>query len=315
MFVYRILSIDGGGIRGIVPIRLMQRLCAVSGLEDWLAQCDLIAGTSTGGILALGIAAGLSLEELATLYTEKGGRILDDSLWDDVRDLGKTVGAEYSNRELRKQLQQAFGERPLSQLGKRVMVTAFDLDNEERDPSSRSWKPKIFHNFPGDDSDGDRLARDVALYTSAAPTYFPSADGYIDGGVFANNPSLCALAQALDRRRPCPPAVEDIRLLSLGTGVSPSYIRRKNLDWGLAQWASPLIRILMDGVSGISDFQCSQLLGDAYHRVQILFPPGENIPVDAVSKLPQLERLATDHDLSETVAWLRSQWCRTTPAR
>ena len=149
MFVYRILSIDGGGIRGIVPIRLMQRLCAVSGLEDWLAQCDLIAGTSTGGILALGIAAGLSLEELATLYTEKGGRILDDSLWDDVRDLGKTVGAEYSNRELRKQLQQAFGERPLSQLGKRVMVTALTWTTKSVIPRPEAGSQRYSITSPG----------------------------------------------------------------------------------------------------------------------------------------------------------------------
>lgn len=61
----------------------------------------------------------------------------------------------------------------------------------------RTWKPKIFHNFKGDDSDGDALIANVALYTSSAPTYLPSADGYIDGGVFANNPSVVALAQAI----------------------------------------------------------------------------------------------------------------------
>ena len=308
MSAYRILSIDGGGIRGIVPIRLMQRLQREPGLEDWLARCDLIAGTSTGGILALGIAAGLSLEHLAALYTRAGRRIFDDTLWDNVRDLGKTVGAQYSNRELRNELRQALGDRKLSQLRKRVMITAFDLDNEDPDPSRRSWKPKIFHNFPGADSDGELLACDVALYTCAAPTYFPAADGYIDGGVFANNPSLCALAQAIDRRRPQTPALEDIRLLSIGTGVSLSYIRGKNLDWGLAQWASPLIRILMDAVAGISDFQCRQLLGDAYHRLQLVFPPRENIPLDAVKKLPLLERFAAEHDLGKTIAWLRAQW-------
>ena len=92
---YRILSIDGGGIRGIVTTVVMQRLAATPGLEGFLDKVDLIAGTSTGGLLALGIARGLDLEDIRNLYVEDGPKIFDDSWIDDLLDLGKLRGADY----------------------------------------------------------------------------------------------------------------------------------------------------------------------------------------------------------------------------
>ncbi|MEW6337040.1 MAG: patatin-like phospholipase family protein, partial [Acidobacteriota bacterium] len=89
MAPYRILSLDGGGIRGIVTIVLMQRLARQAGLEGWLDRADLIAGTSTGGLLALAIAKGMDLAEMRELYETKGRVIFDDSWLDDLRDLGK----------------------------------------------------------------------------------------------------------------------------------------------------------------------------------------------------------------------------------
>ena len=252
MAKFRILSIDGGGVRGLLVAVLLQQLDERA--PGWRDRADLLAGTSTGGIIALALAKGLTPTDLRILYYEKSPRIFGDSFLDDIRDLGRVVGAEFSNRDLRQEVEAVFGATRLQDLGKRVLISAFDLDNEDPDPNKRSWKPKFFHNFPGSDTDGPLRAADVALYTSAAPTYFPSVDGFVDGGVAANNPSMAALAQSQDERARIPqrPSLADISLLSIGTGRSLSRITGKRHDWGYAQWAKPLLRLMFDAVSGIA---------------------------------------------------------------
>ncbi|WP_309684589.1 patatin-like phospholipase family protein [Polaromonas sp.] len=308
--MYKILSLDGGGLRGLITARMLQRLNAEPAIAGWLDQVDLIAGTSTGGILALGLAAGKTPQQIADLYKIKGPDIFDDSLLDDVLDLGRTIGAEYSSKTLKKELRSIFGNTTLAQLGKKVVIPTFDLDNEATGRNERTWKPKIFHNFSGADTDGEFLAADIALYTSSAPTYFPSADGYIDGGVFANNPSVVALVQAISRRnKPAERArIDDVVLLSVGTGKTLNYIKGKSLDWGYAQWVKPLMNILMDGVAGIADYQSSQLLGDSYKRLQIIFDETESIPLDAVDKLDRMDQIGSSVVLTDTIEWIQTQW-------
>lgn len=150
------------------------------------------------------------------------------------------------------------------------------------------------------------------MYTSAAPTYFPSVDGYIDGGVFANNPSMIAIAQAISRsNRPSERAkLDDTILLSVGTGVSLHYIKGKTLDWGYAQWIKPLIEILRGGVAGIADFQARELLGSRYKRLQVVFDPGETIPPDAVSTLGRMDEIASQFDIGPAKAWITKHWLR-----
>jgi len=111
------------------------------------------------------------------------------------------------------------------------------------------------------------------LYTAAAPTYFPSVDGYIDGGVYANNPSMCALAQTQDDRYFDPPTkINDVVLLSLGTGTSLFHIKKETLDWGYVQWIKPLTSLMLDGISAIAHYQSEQILRDRYHRLAPVFP-------------------------------------------
>lgn len=303
--MYRILSLDGGGIRGLVTAILLQRLDKA--VPGWRDSVDLIAGTSTGGILALGLAHGMTPAALRALYEQRGRRIFDDSWLDDLRDLGQVIGAQYGNENLAAELKKAFGKARLRDLRRKVLVTTFDLDKQTS--SGRTWSPKLFHNFAGDDSDGNTPVWKVALYTSAAPTYFPSVDGYIDGGVYANNPSMCALVQSQDRRAvAAPPRWQDIRLLSLGTGTSLTYIEGKALDWGYAQWVKPLINVLMDGVSGIADFQCRQLLHERYLRVAPVFPRGKVVGLDDVGRIPELVAFANKVDLRAARRWLEGSW-------
>jgi patatin-like phospholipase/acyl hydrolase len=309
MAKYRILSLDGGGIRGLITCIILQSLNDHQDLAGWLDSVDLIAGTSTGGLIALGLGHGLDLQEIRELYVEKGEKIFDDSWLDDLVDLGRIAGAEYDIRNLGRELRRILGRTTtLAQLQRRVLITTFDLDNESPDPMEHTWKPKLFHNLPGADSDGSQLAWKVGLYTSAAPTYFPSVDGFIDGGVYASNPSMCALAQSQDTRLPDSPPLSDVVLLSLGTGTSLVHIKGDKLDWGYAQWVKPLISIMLDGTAGIAHFQCKQILGDRYLRPPLVFPPEVSIPMDAVDRIDDMTKFAEGIDLADTVQWLKDHW-------
>ncbi len=305
---YRIVSIDGGGIRGLVTTILLQRIVATPGLETLLDSIDLVAGTSTGGLLALAIAHQIDLAQIRDVYVSDGPKIFDDSWLDDLVDLGKLRGADYAIGPLQRVLKRLLGETSLGQLKKRVLITAFDLDNEALE--ERTWKPKLFHNFPGQGSDQAELAYKVGLYTAAAPTYFPSVDGYIDGGVYASNPSMCALAQTQDRRYFPTPGLDKILLLSLGTGTSLQYIKGKVLDWGYVQWVKPLINLMLDGTAGIADYQCRQILGERYHRLAPVFPNGVTIPMDDIDKIPYMIEFAEAFPIEPTVAWLRKTWLK-----
>ncbi len=305
---FRILSLDGGGIRGVVTAILLQRLTAQPGLSRWLDSVDLIAGTSTGGLIALGLAHGLSLDEIRSLYEKRGKTIFDDSWLDDLLNLGAIIGSEYDNKALTAELKRLFGNTRLGGLRKHVLVTSFDLDNQSKDPTNRRWKPKLFHNFAGKSTDRAMLAYKVGLYTSAAPTYFPVVDGYVDGGVYANNPSMCALAQALDKRYEGAGSLDDIVLLSINSGTALTYVEGQDLDWGQAQWVKPLIGLMLDGVSGIADYQCSQVLNERYHRLAPVFPPGVNYPLDAVERVPEMVAFAEQFNIKDTAQWLRQQW-------
>ena len=307
---FRILSCDGGGIRGVLSAVLLSRLSAAypALLQDRPGAITMFAGTSTGGILALGLAAGLTPAQIRDLYVTDGKLIFDSSWSRDVVELGGISGSKYDNTNLKQILLETFGAKKLQDLTPRVLIASFSLDNEAPDASNRTWNPKFFHNFPGTDSDGESLVVDVAMSTSAAPTYFPSYGVYIDGGVIANNPSLAAVAQALDgRNQPAEQAsLGEIKLLSVGTGASLQYVDGVNHDWGDAQWIKPILNVMMDGSVGVADFQCRQLLGKNYCRLEPIFPAGKSFAMDDVSKVVDLMDLANSFDLTSTIAWLQA---------
>ncbi len=308
MAKYRILALDGGGIRGLLPAVLMQRLdLAVPG---WRDRIDLIAGTSTGGIIALGLAKGLNPTEVRNIYYDRGSYIFYRPWWQVIRSLGVLIGAKHPNDHLRAELQKVLGENTrLRDLKKKVLISSFSLEDQEK----KRWKPKFFHNFDGNDSDGDEKVVDIALYTSAAPTYFPSVNHYVDGGVAANNPSMAAVAQTQDDRAKINPRpqLHEIVVLSFGTGDTLSSVGGKNLNWGYIQWGWKvrLLQILMDGVVGIPDYQCRQLLGDQnYYRVNPILPPDQNFEMDDASQRDALVAFAEKIDISDLVSWLENTW-------
>jgi patatin-like phospholipase/acyl hydrolase len=300
MATFRILSIDGGGIRGLITAILLQRMeVAVPG---FLSKVDLIAGTSTGGLLALGLAYGKTPAEARQLYEENGEKVFTDTLGDEIRDLGSLIGADYSIEPLKQVLTGQFGDTTLGELSKKVLISSFDLDNDPQEAgATRTWKAKFFHNFAGPDSDAAYKMVDVALYTAVAPTYFPIYHGYTDGGVVANNPSVCALAQSLHPETGGQ-ALEDVFLLSMGTGHNPRYVEAIDGDWGLVQWAPHLVHLVLEGSADLANYQCRQILGERYLRVNPILP--KPIGMDRVNEIPLLQRIALEYPLGKAVDWL-----------
>ena len=199
---YNVLALDGGGLRGLITATIIERIEAA--VPGFLANVDLVAGTSTGGILALALAKGLTPYNIMRMYLDHGAEIFHRSLGRKIGGLFGITCAKYDNKNLAKVLRGVFGGDKLKDLKKKVAVTAFKLDDPDaftldNTSSHPTWNPKVFHNYPGDDSDGEESALDVAMRTSAAPTYFPTSDGYVDGGTVANNPSMVGVSQT--RRR------------------------------------------------------------------------------------------------------------------
>jgi patatin-like phospholipase/acyl hydrolase len=304
--MYHILSLDGGGLRGVLTAKILERL--EEAVPGFLGKVDLFAGTSTGGILALGLAAGLSPTEIGQLYKGSAARIFADSVWDDIRDLGKLTGSEYSNHALREAVLDRIGDITLDDLSRRVLISSFDLDNSPTASDAlRTWKPKFFHNFPGPDSDGDQKVVDVALRTSAAPSYFPIYQGFVDGGVVVNNPSTCALVQALNPDTGGQ-RLREVTLLSVGTGISSKYIPEHDADWGLAQWAFHLVSVMIEGGVGVADYQCRQLLGKRYMRINPVLPVPMSL--DDIKQIAVLEEMGEVENLLPVIQWLRYYYKR-----
>lgn len=278
--IARVLSIDGGGIRGIIPARILQRIEERTGapVSDLF---HLVAGTSTGGILAAGLTAPgqgggplLGAEALVALYRDRGEEIFERSFWHGFGSLGGTVDEKYEADGLERVLAETVGDLRLSQARTELLVTAYDI--ERRAPYFfKSWKARGERLRPGETTaENEFFLRDVARATSAAPTYFEPAllqaggerFALVDGGVFANNPAMCAIASA---RRLFPKA-GGFLIVSLGTGVTERPILYDEAkDWGLVGWARPVLNVVFDGVSDTVDYQLMQVFPRRYHRFQI----------------------------------------------
>lgn len=302
MGTFRILSFDGGGLKGLISLGFLERISAELGGDGWIGKADMLAGTSTGGLIALSLADGKSVADVKSFYENDGPRIFNRRTWTYFTSLMKMLHIGYENKALSEALDRMFAGKTLDQLEKKVLISSFDLS--ERVGKRRCWAPKIFNNFEGPGQDKHPV-RDVALYTSAAPTYLPGVDGFIDGGVCANNPSMCALAQVLNPEMDAPQKLSDVRLISIGTGVNPESVRKKRIRWGVLGWNVKILSVIMDGSVGIADYQCRQLLSDKrYLRLQMDLK--DSIAMDDAREIPKLGTLAGTIDPAQVRAW--AEW-------
>jgi uncharacterized protein len=274
----RILSIDGGGIRGIVPGVVLCELERRAG-RPVSELFDLVAGTSTGGILACALTVpgpdGRPLwgaEEVLGLYDEEGPQIFSRSLSKRVTSAWGLLDEKYDDEALNDALQRYLGDAHLSHGLCELLLTAYDL--EGREPYFfKSWRTERDHRM-----------WEAARATSAAPTYFEPLRldrmSLVDGGVFATNPAMCAYAEA--RRRF---GDAELFLVSLGTGELTRRIRHEDATgWGLAEWVRPVIDVVFDGVADTVDYQARHLLGDDYQRFQVRLDEGASDALDDASE-------------------------------
>lgn len=284
----RILSLDGGGIRGILPgqilVILEEKLKVKTGDEKVRISdfFDLIAGTSTGGILACALLCPdpenparprFTAQEVVNLYLERGDEIFSIPFFHKVKTGGGTLDEKYPTDELEKALNDYFNGLKLSQLLKPCLITSYDIQRRQA------------HFFTSHDAlqkEGwDYYVKDVARATSAAPTYFDCADiksltgisyPLIDGGVFVNNPAICAYAEVHHKFNV---TAKQMAILSIGTGYEKkSYEYGQARDWGMLGWIKPLINIMMSGVSEVVDYQ----LNEIYDAVKA---PGQYLRISA----------------------------------
>ena len=303
MSSFRILSIDGGGIRGIYTAVLLNRIAQK--VPELFDETHFFAGTSTGSILSVGLAFGIPPAELIEIFRAYGQIVLQKSL---VQNIGQVINAKYDIMNLRKLLTPYFGAAILLDLskrrGKNILIPAFDLDGKI--DNIRTWKPKIFHNFSGPQADDAEMVVDVIVRSSAMPIQFASFQGFIDGTVVASNPSMLALTQAIDRATG-KQDLANIRLLSFSSGYFPRYIGGTEHDWGLSKWSFVLAPLMVDSQMGISNYQCTQLLGNSrYHRLAPLLPEAVNI--DEGQKISELIKFAEAVNIDPTVEWIRKRY-------
>ena len=267
MKTVRILSIDGGGIRGLMPAAFL------AALEDRAGRpvhemFDLVTGTSTGALLAAGLVKHrpLTAAQVRDYYIRDGDYIFTRS---PLRRVASAlVGPKYDDQPLENVLLAAFGDTWLSDCIVPLLIPSYELGLRQA-WFFKSWKaqgrdiPAPHHRVLY-----DYRLRDVVRAAVAAPTYFRPAkflsragqEGvFIDGAVVANNPALCALASA----RRLNPDAKRFLLLSLGTGQYTSPIGyTESSAWGLVNWARPLLDCMMDGAADVVAYQVDEAFGN-----------------------------------------------------
>lgn len=305
---YTILSIDDGGIRGIIPATLLSRIEErVQLATSEMFHC--LAGSSTGGIFSLGLSREnpsypkkplYQARDILQMYKVHASEIFERDLSWKVSTLWGGIGSKYCERGIEKILQNKFENTHLDESLTDLVVTSFDVQNRCN---------YIFKNFVGLQGQG-YLMSDVARSTSAAPTYFPSKQmrdffqpdtwhNFIDGGITANNPSEwafleCSKYRNLQKRK--------VFVLSIGTGEfpRPSSSPQGSKNWGLLQWA-PRINTDFFEASSQSAEQQMQLLSETHDVHYLRLQPSLESPSQELldntdpENMSSLENTANDY--------------------
>jgi uncharacterized protein len=275
-----ILSIDGGGIRGIITAQILafieeklENHNKNTHLSDYF---DMIAGTSSGGIIAAMLTTPdhtgrpkFKAKDIVEFFTKEGGHIFDISLWKKLSSMGGLTDEKYSAVYLDKTLDHYFGSTMLSQSTTSLLITAYDIRNRAARFFATTDTRMEGRNF---------LIKDICRAAMATPSYFEPAKiksandtpyAFIDGGLFANNPGLTAYAEArtLDfakftgiNEKPANPSANEMFFVSIGNGISHNpYFYEQAKDWGSLQWIKPIIDMVMSANIETVDFTLKQL--------------------------------------------------------
>ncbi|WP_341823868.1 patatin-like phospholipase family protein [Wolbachia endosymbiont (group A) of Agelastica alni] len=279
-----ILSVDGGGIRGIIPAIILAEI--EQRTRKPIAEIfDLMAGTSTGGIVVAGLCKKdqpqYSANDLVELYQEYGAYIFKSSFF--RRSILSWINcAQYPHKNIEFVLDKYFGDDTLQNTLSHLLITSYDIHNN-RPFFFKSWK---------EDRDFVKL-KDALRATTAAPTYFTpkylkinqKEMVLVDGGVFANNPAACAYASG---KKLFPN--DEIILLSLGTGRTDRSIANSR-RFGKISWIKPLLHVMFASSLDAVNYQLDQVIDDKYMRIQsqlkIASPDMDNITSKNIKSLQQ----------------------------
>ncbi len=285
----KILSIDGGGIRGYIPALILREFEEKLRRRGWKRPIgrsfDLIAGTSTGSMIALGLAApkelnntsfsdretAYSAADIVEFYEKHGLEIFPRRIFRQLQTMRHAFTEKYNDGEFYNLLKYYFGERTLRDAVTNVLATSFDVETsrpvimKKVPPRFRKEAPKNYY------------MSDAARGSSAAPTYFApiriaSVDNsvqhaLIDGAVFANNPAMCAYVEA----QKIFPHAKKFTLLSLGTGSSkPKWKYEQMKDWGVIEWIQPSHGVPIANIMNKGQAQCVNYQLDHLPKVEYL---------------------------------------------
>jgi patatin-like phospholipase/acyl hydrolase len=280
---FRILSLDGGGIKGTFTASVVAALEEM--IDGPLAQYfDLITGTSTGGIIALGLGLGFTGRELLDLYVNKGPKIFGSTGFYNrtSRILLSAFQPRHSQEQLRRVLSETFGTRRLGESTKRLVIPSFRCNSGQVELFKTSHHDRFRVDYKVD-------AVDIALATSAAPTYFEAStdvkgQSYIDGGVWANCPIVAGLLEAIHVLDVKP---TDIRVLSIGTTQEAFMVNARERSGGKLRWGAGLFRLLMHAQMEAALAQSNIISGDRVTRINPYTKEGF-FSLDDVSRIAQL---------------------------
>ncbi|RAZ69617.1 patatin-like phospholipase family protein [Planococcus maitriensis] len=293
----KILSIDGGGIRGILPAMMLCELERRTG-KPVSEQFDIFVGTSTGAILALGLLVPdgkkprYTANDILSLYEQEAERMFRKSfLHRSFGLVGRFLHTQYSHREFEQVLKYYFNRLKLSDLLKPAVIPAYDIHSRH----AHFFKSTVIDL---NERQPDSEIRHIIRAATAAPSYFAPAkipdypkSTFIDGGVFANDPGMSAYTEGLELYGD---EEEDFLLVSLGTGEAQREVEVTGWRaWFHYGWARSLLKVMMDGSSDSVDHQLRHLLKDEgidqrYYRFQ------EKLPADD-SGIEQLDRVTPEN--------------------
>lgn len=296
----RLLAIDGGGIRGIYAAHVLERIEAEFGVVFY-RDFDLIAGTSTGSIIAAALALGIPLSEVSKLYRERGPEIFCARTW----SLGGMLTPKYSTEPLRKALSVVFKDARLKDAKTRLVIPATDIGN---------GAVHVFKSFYDPDfvRDPNVIVVDAIVASCGAPLFFAPAkvEHYLlcDGGLWANNPALVAVTEALSRLE-----IDraDIRLLSVGTGIGKNYypMGTRHWLWGfVAGWGMKKFISMLLNLQSATASNVTKLLLDEGQIVRVNFESDLPLALDDSRTMNDLiSRADRDftHASARVGAWLK----------
>ena len=296
---FNILSFDGGGLRGALSIKLLERI--ENEISNIVKTSNMISGTSTGSLIALGLAYGMSPSEVSKLYSKENIEYIFDKSYPQISR------PKYDNNHLKEMLLSVFPENlKLKDLGKLVIIPTFYVGDKDN-----SWKAIFYNNIPNSETEDYRVV-DVAMASSAAPVFFPSYDCHIDGGIIATDPSLASIIYSIDKK--LGKKIDQIRLLSFGTGYCYNSIKDDTSKWGAIEWVTsknpdlPIIAVTLEGNSQISQIFSKKLLDSNYYRVNPKMD--KDISMDDTKSIDYLLKLAEEYDIKSCINWVNNKWSK-----